>query len=194
MSIRLCGDAILVVRLSLSLQEFPALLARHRVSDPSTDEVERLAAKYVADGFPARLTKEFVTRVCHWGNYDGIRGKVFLHNSLDCVRHAFRKGYDELQAGNPAQAIREVTEIHGLGISFASKHLKFLDPKRAVVLDSIISGRLGYPLSPAGYAELVEDCATIREMLNSRKVVPLSGPKTWRISDVEMAIFKYLFP
>nr|WP_298410598.1 hypothetical protein [uncultured Halomonas sp.] len=42
--------------------------------------------------------------------------------------------------------------IKGLGVSFASKHLRMLDPKRYAVLDEVINEGLGFARNPRGYA------------------------------------------
>ncbi len=78
-------------------------------------------------------------------------------------------------------------------MSFASKHLKFLDPDRAIVLESIISTKLGYPLTLVGYGEFLADCRALLDAVYAAGVpFPFPAEGTWRISDIEMAIFKQL--
>ncbi|MEO3475971.1 hypothetical protein AAFN86_29270 [Roseomonas sp. CAU 1739] len=194
MPILLVGRDVKVVRLSLSLNSFPALLAEHRLSDPTTAAVEQRGQTYVAGGYQPADTREFVRAVCRWGNYDGVAGNVLKHNTVSSIAAAFREGHDHVVAGRAAAAIVSVTGLKGLRISFGSKHLKFLAPDHAVVLDSIISERLGYPRTPDGYAEFVQDCASLRDTLNHEGIAPSPDQSAWRISDVEMAIFKSVNP
>jgi hypothetical protein len=80
-----------------------------------------------------------------------------------------------------------------LGVPFASAHLKFLAPDRAVVLDSNISARLDYPKTPEGYLRFVEDCRRILQRINEAGLsYPGYGAAGWRVSDVEMAIYESL--
>lgn len=177
-----------IVRLAIPLNEFPRLLAAHLAADHDTDEVEALGANYVEHDFQVTDTEEFVRRVCRWGNYDGVAGKVLQNNELGFVANRFREAHSALADGDPVAAIEAVTRVYGLAVSFGSKHLKFLDPDRAVVLDSIISERLGYRRTAPDYADFVADCATIRDLLNQAGI-PRPPEGAWRISDVEMAIF-----
>jgi hypothetical protein len=81
--------------------------------------------------------------------------------------------------------------VKGLGISFASKHLKFLAPDGAVVLDSIIEEQLGYAKNLAGYATFLTDCHDILNACNQFGIRYTGwGAQGWRVSDVEMAIFQ----
>ena len=183
-----------VVRLTVPLHDFPALLASHGSAYDGTEHCERLGAAYVRKRFPAADTAAFVQAVCKWGNYAGVGGKVLKHNKPSTVRDALKDGHAWLHKGNPRQAIERVTSLHGLGVSFGSKHLKFLAPDHAVVLDSIIGETLGYKRTPEGYEEFVRDCATIRDLLNAASIPTGRVQSNWRISDVEMAIFKSVNP
>jgi hypothetical protein len=190
----LVNGSVNIIRLSVPLREFPALLAQHRVSDPTTPEVEALGAAYVAQGFRERDTPEFVRAVCKWGHYAGVGGKVLKRNPIKNIRARMRNAHVALQKDDPLTAITEVTQLKGLGVSFGSKHLKFLLPDRAVVLDSIISERLGYRRTPKDYVDFLRDCAAIRDILSSQGIVASADQPAWRVSDVEMAIFKSLNP
>ena len=180
-----------IVRRSISLIDFPGLLQAHHIADASTGEVEALGTNYVANDFPGEQTANFVQQVCTWGNYSGVAGRILGGNGLGSIADSFRDGCSALTRGDAAAAINAVTQINGLAVSFGSKHLRFLDPHRAIVLDRIISERLGYPRTAPGYAEFVADCTSIRDILNGANIVrPPEG--TWRVSDVEMAIFMHL--
>ena len=190
----LLNSNIKVIRLSVGLSDFPDLLAKHRASDPDTQKVEKLGAAYRDQGFKEAETTEFIKAVCRWGCYDGIAGKVLKHNALSTVTGQLRAAYVALTNDSPLLAIREVTAIKGLAVSFGSKHLKFLDPDRAVVLDSIISEEMGYRRTPEGYATFLADCIAIRDILNENNIAATPQQPLWRVSDVEMAIFKSVYP
>jgi hypothetical protein len=83
-------------------------------------------------------------------------------------------------------------EIRGLDVSFASKHLRFLFPKYCPTLDSILSFRLRYKPSPAGYGSFVRKCNGIAGELNNAKIASIfPGQTDWRPSDVEAALFAW---
>ncbi|WP_200197076.1 hypothetical protein [Halorhodospira abdelmalekii] len=69
--------------------------------------------------------------------------------------------------------------IKGLGVSFASKHLRLLEPSRFAVLDSVISEGLGYAQTSKGYN------------LFMNNLVQLKGQHlpNWRLCDIEASIF-----
>jgi hypothetical protein len=81
--------------------------------------------------------------------------------------------------------------VNSLGISFASKHLKFLAPDDAVVLDSIIAEQLGYATNLAGYGTFLTDCHDVLNACNQFEIRYTGwGAQGWRVSDIEMAIFQ----
>jgi hypothetical protein len=156
--------------------------------------IERQALNLAAVDFPIDQTAEFVRAVCAWGDYRGVAGRVLKNNTAEAVTSAFRSALALLKQDMVAEALRHVTDLRGLGISFGSKHLKFLDPARAVVLDSVISGRLGYPLTIDGYTEFLADCHALLERTRAANVeYPFSHHYPgWRVSEMEMVIFAKL--
>ena len=184
------GQDIEVIRLSVPLDQFSELLAAHvRETKIPTAEVEKHGAEYIAKGFQNDETMQFIKRVCDWGNYSGVAGKVRRYNKRGKIAQIFRDCNLLIRASNAQAAIEKITEIKGLGISFGSKHLKFLAPEHAVVLDSIISEHLGYPRTKEGYAEFLQDCFVLRDILNKKGIRPSEAQDKWRVSDVEMALF-----
>jgi hypothetical protein len=197
MPVLVADQSVKIIRLSVPLDCFPALLAAHPEAQPqggapTTDQLEQHAVRYVAGRYQPDETADFVKAVCWWGNYAGVAGKVLRRNTSTTIADALRRGRDHVVAGRPAQAIASVIALEGLGVSFGSKHLRFLAPAHAVVLDSIISERLGYLRTAEGYSEFVADCACLRDILNERQIAATPDRKTWRISDVEMAIYMSL--
>ncbi|WP_175607362.1 hypothetical protein [Deinococcus marmoris] len=90
-------------------------------------------------------------------------------------------------------AIKEVVDIPGLGISFGSKHLRFLYPEFCPVLD-VNTVKLGYEQTPQGYQKFAQDCRLIANTLTERGTPnPFpERPKKWFVSDIDMALFARL--
>jgi hypothetical protein len=178
-------------RLQVTLAELPGLLSAHRQRDPATRAIEAQAVRLAEGGFRGENLKAFIEAVCAWGGYSGVAGRVIKHNApVETLIAAFRECHALLRANLPVKALERITALHSLGTSFGSKHLKFLAPDRAVVLDSVISGRLGYRPAPAGYAELLDDCYTLlRAVQAAGTPFPFPDEGRWRVSDIEMAIF-----
>lgn len=189
MAILEADQHVKVIRASIPLRDFPTLLQAHLDGEPTTSEIEQLGANYVAGGFRSEDTENFVRAVCRWGNYPGVAGKVLKHNDLKFIRDQLQKAHAKIAASDPGAAIQSVTSIKCLAVSFGSKHLKFLCPDGAVVLDKIISERLGYLRTPEGYVEFLNDCCAIRDVLNEAKIAASKQRPEWRVCDVEMAIF-----
>lgn len=185
-----CGSAS-IVRLSFEIAELPAFLQKGLDADKSTPEVEHAGEELVRSEFREDLTADFVRKVCHWGGYDGIAVRVLRHNNKTDVAETMKRAFELTQQGKLRAAIEAMLNLNGLAVSFASKHLKFLDPSRHVVLDRIISERLGYPRTPDGYCEFVAECESILGAIDPAKVLRPDG-RQFRIADVEMAIFQIL--
>lgn len=175
------------------LAQFPGYLKASLDKAPATHEIETQATELVAENFPENKTANFVKSVCRWGNYNGVAGKVLKHNRTTEIGAHFKAGHAESVAGDPARALEHVIKIRGLSVSFGSKHLKFLHPDGAVVLDSIIRIRLGYEESIYGYAAFLGDCFEIRDILNTAGICRIDeSTPSWRVSDVEMAVYYFL--
>lgn len=191
MAVLCANGSASIVRLSFKITEFPAYLQRGLNLDVSTPEVERAGRELVLSAFSESLTADFVRKVCYWGGYAGIAGKVLKRNPKALVAATMKRAFDLTQQGDLKGALIEMLRLNGFAVSFASKHLKFLDPDRHVVLDSIISERLGYPRTIDGYVEFVADCAAMLDAVQSAGVTRPDG-QPFRIADVEMAIFQFL--
>jgi hypothetical protein len=184
------GQEIKLIRLSVPLDQFPKLLAEHVATTKiPTVEVEKLGAGYIANGFQDDETMPFVEKVCNWGNYAGVAEKVKRRNDVKTISHTFKEGRQLILHGKAQEAIRKIVKLECLDVSFGSKHLKFLAPEHAVVLDSIISEHLGYPRTEEGYAEFLQECFVLRDILNAKGIHPSATQTKWRVSDVEMALF-----
>jgi hypothetical protein len=181
------------LRLWIPLEEFPALLQWH-YTEYNTAEVEQHGAEVAAAGFPQDQLREFIRGVCRWGNYAGIGGRVLKNNQIEQLQETFSAAKRLLDDSQVSAAVAYFdANVHGLAFSFASKHVKFLAPEKAVVLDEIISRRVGYTLDVTGYDELLADCRAMLDRVRSRKIPhPLGGTRSWRVSDMEMVLFAKL--
>jgi hypothetical protein len=180
----------------INLTEFPELLTRFQRNVPTTADIEQLAAQLVRRDFDDQGLQEFIRRVCKWGGYAGIAGRVIQHNRPKQLAAFFRDANQKAHEGKIIDALKTLQNVKHLGqVSFASKHLKFLSPDFAVVADSIISNRLGYAMTPEGYQAFLADCHTIlQHIVTARLDYTGWGANGWRVSDVEMAITTKLRP
>lgn len=184
---------IRIGQLSLRAEEFSILLARHKNTVPRTPEVEERARRLIAGGFSVDQVCGFVADVCRWGNYAGIGGRVRRDNSSGVIAAALERGYKLALSGKPADGVEAIRALKGLGFSFASKHLRFLAPNVAVVLDRVMSKGVGYPMNVDGYRSLLLDCTSACGQLNRSFKAAIVGTDTeWRPVHVEMAIFAKL--
>ena len=181
----------------ISFHQFPVLFDEHWNGDPSTRSVEKYGADFVHNGMPADLLFGFVRMVVGWGG-DGFVGTNFMNlnaKRLSEVHREFLYCDAALKNNDLAGAIKIMKGVPGLGISYASKLLKFLAPDQAVVLDSHIETRLGYKRTLEGYLEFASNCRGWADVLNTNGTKCSRSPAgTWRVSDVEMAIFKHVRP
>lgn len=175
-------------------RDFSKALLRNVHAFLETRPVELKAAALIAGDFPAADCIAFLEAVCLWGNRAGTAALVKKKNTETEIRNAFSDACDHLQNDRLTDALTSVIRLKGLDVSFGSKHLRMLSPTKAVVLDSIIALGLGYNRTPDGYTKFLEDCVAIRDLLNgptgSPNPIDLAG--SWRLCDVEMAIYSKL--
>lgn len=187
------GGKMGFVSLSMPLQDFGKYLLQGLNSDPTTRSVEQTAQQLILGGFNGADAEHFVKAVCRWGNYAGVGGRVLKNNMLADVVVALSDAYAATCSDKIDVALGHLLKLKCLAVSFASKHLKFLDPTKHVVLDSVISARLGYPLTVSGYCRFVDDCHAILKRLQDDGIPTTSTAyPIWRLADVEMAIFQKL--
>jgi hypothetical protein len=179
---------------TVQLDELSRLLKIFNQREPNTRTIELQAERLVKDEFQsAGDLREFIKAVCKWRGYEGIADRVLKNNTESELSSSFRSAHFHAIAHDDLAAIKSLLGLNGIAVSFASKHLKFLVPENAVVLDSIISKRLGYELTTEGYHVLLTDCRRILEKAVSAGLdYPGWGHNGWRVSDIEMAIFEKL--
>lgn len=149
------------------------------------DERTRDLEKYgenVDDDKPERLERSlgFSKLVCEWGDGQRVWGNLNRHYPREPLGLALSDWFaSSKNETDPQKAVSLGIKIKGLGVSFASKHLRFLSPTRFPVLDDVISQGLGYALNPAGYRLFISDL---------REIQRESLPKL-RVADIEAGVF-----
>ena len=105
-------------------------------------------------------TLSICQQVCEWGGSTGHRvwGNLQRHckemGDTDCtsLRDALKIWLAHAADKSDVKSvIAEGDAIKGLGVSYASKHLRLLFPDKYPVLDSLISDAFGYAMNPSGY-------------------------------------------
>ena len=203
MPIRLLDSKVEFVPLVMTVSDFTKYLLMGIEEDSETFRIEDRGQELVQqtlvkntlsddDKKDKQEIKEFVEDVCKWGGYRGIATRVNegYPEKTNEIATAFR---DACAKKDVREALRCVVKIKHLAVSFGSKHLRFLDPEKYVVLDSIISEKLGYPRDEEGdgYKAFVDDCEQILKMLKEQNVpYPCKERTEWRIADIEMAIYR----
>jgi len=169
---------------------FPAYVRSHIAHVPSTLDTETVALRLVAHGFRQADVATFVRAVCKWGGYAGIGGRVLGRNQPWELVDAFRGAAADVGAGVDV-AIRRLLRLHGLGVSFASKHLRFLAPRVCAIMDTKMAAATGLQQSAAGLAHYSALCCGLAGRLEERRTPnPMNRPEgRWYAADVEMALF-----
>ncbi len=113
--------------------------------------------------------------------------------------------------GDPRSAIEAALRLPGMGLTYASKLLRFLDPEKYGALDSRIRGALDKHVKDSGiqkiydgnltsmtngyasftsYLENLKESLEIAEIRRPACALPLGRGNTgWRAADIEMALF-----
>lgn len=151
--------------------------ANDLISDKLTNDLERLGGQ-LSDN-PSQALK-FSELVCVWGGGQRVWGNLNRHYSKEQLEVELDKWLLSAKEQEDAcLAISPGVAIKGLGVSFASKHLRHLAPTRFAVLDDVISQGLGYALNPAGYNLFISDLHRLQQ----------SHFPQFRIADIEAGLF-----
>lgn len=130
--------------------------------------------------------------------FDNELGSYCLNAKLNAVLRSL-----EL----PKAAIDAALDIPGLGLTYASKLLRFLDPDKYGALDGRIRKALG-KLSPSplpiihdsynksrieGYCAFSDYLVLLKGQLQTNRILLPSeqGQVPWRAADIEMALFQW---
>lgn len=133
-----------------------------------TREVEAFSSQLPAQ-LSAEQASEFSRLVCYWGGGGRVWGKLKAGNQGDpgaVIAHWL----NAVKAGklDDEEAIEGGCAIGGLGVSFASKHLRMLQPRRFAVLDDVLSDGFGFALNRKGYALFLHELRTLRALLQEQ--------------------------
>lgn len=123
-----------------------------QLEDESTKEVEKHGAA-IAQNSDADLSLKFSQSVCNWGRGQRVWANLVRRNNHDGLGKALNEWFRIATDTNHdvEEAISPSVQISGLGISFASKHLRMIAPQRYAVLDEVLSTGLGFALNVKGY-------------------------------------------
>jgi len=190
----------ILTTIKCELEEFPTLVRLHIDTVPGTIELEKEARELVLKKFPEAQLHKFIINVHKWGGH-----REQLEENLPIVlanvkRYHFELAFGELTSTTPniETALACLMVIPGLGVSYGSKHLRFLCPALCPILDSVMKRQFKYPdndvLDTKGYKLFQKDVIEIAKLLQENHIPnPINRPNgCWFAGDVDMAIFACL--
>lgn len=152
-------------------------IARNEFSGIS--KLEDLGSRTGANSSPDELI-DFSRQVCVWGGGERVWGNLFRFHEIDELAKLYLHWFTVASnASDPEEAIRHGIAIKGLGISFASKHLRLLRSRDFAVLDEVISVGLGFALNVKGYGLFMR---ALRQFIAENRL-------TLSVSELEASIF-----
>lgn len=153
---------------------------------------------------PLYLIKEMI----QWGgSQNGVLQKFEDGQGDYCLLEVLKEIINNLD--NPTKAITSTLKIKGLGLTYASKLLRLLDPNRYGALDSRLCGAFyELPDSPIpkitngninsmikGYVAFTEYLSNTKQQLINHNIKKpncrLNNSEFWRSADIEMALFEW---
>jgi len=148
------------------------------MSDQKTCAVQTMGSA-LSDNLTPEGALAFSYAVVNWGRGGRVWGNLKRFHS-DNLGHQIHDWILELQQDKKdEEAIAHGINIKGLGVSFASKHLRMFNSEKYAVLDEVLSDGLGIALNEKGYALFMR---LLREF---KKEISFEHS----ISILEMAIF-----
>ncbi|WP_353742480.1 hypothetical protein [Pseudomonas fluorescens] len=162
-------------KFSRSALESAILLARKEF-DASSD-VENLGAALSA-GSPINVLL-FSQKVCDWGRGQRVWANLLRRNGKEKLENLLEEWLKGTAGASDEDAILGGTNILGLGVSFASKHLRMLAPEKYAVLDDVLSEGLGFALNGKGY----------RLFLSSLRKFSVDHSISGNLAELEAGIF-----
>lgn len=187
----------IIIGPKFELNDFPGLMSKHQEQFPGVSVLENEASQLILGNFAFPAIGSYIRNVCKWGNFAGVGGRVIKNNTEVEIQRAFEDAYTFIsgERADVSAALSRLNRLHGLGTpSFASKHLRFLKPELCPVYDAILTDKLPYPFTPAGYAVFSNDCQEIAAKLNSANIGnPARPTNLWVAADVEAAMFAHFY-
>jgi hypothetical protein len=179
---------LVVYRVSLDPREVPHLLQEHRLSYPGCCDLEGRARQLKENDFQPDACLHFVEQVYRWSK--SVRNLSHVLNAgPDEIASRLRAATKQIDAEEETRAVETLAGIPHVGISYASKIARFLDPSRCVILDSIIREHIGYPDDLWGYEAFLRDCNDAVHMLKASPSLDPECRERLRVCDVEAALF-----
>ena len=110
---------------------------------------------------------------CEWTPRMGrmVWALLVQHNRDDLGKKLCRWFKIAVNTDDVETALAPGLAIRGLRVSFASKQLRILQPKRFAVLDSVLSRELGFGLTSAEYVRFLEKLRAFRKRYDLRKPI-----------------------
>jgi len=147
-------------------------------SDKRTSDAE-ICGHHLTENNPGEALK-FSKLVCEWG--EGLRvwanlNKHYSKDQLGIELSNWLQGAKSQE--NACLAVTPGLAIKGLGVSFASKHLRLLVPEKFAVLDDVISQGFGFALNPAGYNLFISELRSLQKCYFPEM----------RVADIEAGLF-----
>ena len=147
-------------------------------SEPLTREIEKIG-KNILNDIPNAIL-HFSEQVCIWGGGQRVWGNLKRHHNDAELIKALRQWLILASTAEDAKtAILPGIEIKGLGVSFASKHLRLLCPEKFGVLDDVVSQGLGYALNAAGFSLFISELQGLQKC----------HFQDLRVADIEAGLF-----
>ncbi|MGY2258001.1 hypothetical protein [Pseudomonas sp. SDO55104_S430] len=148
-----------------------------RIEFDTTEKVEKIWEGIAAGEQVDVLV--FSEEVCRWGDGQRVWGNLGRLNNKDELESALEKWLKRTPDLSDEEAIAEGIKIRGLRVSFASKHLRMVDPDKYAVLDEVLSEGLGFALNAKGY----------RLFLTSLRNFSSAHSISVRLAELEAGIF-----
>lgn len=121
------------------------------MEDSNTQGVESEGSMINHSSRPNEIL-EFSQLVCDWGRGQRVWANLLRHNTANELATSLSNWFRVVQhTADDEEAISTGINIKGLAVSFASKHLRMLDPNKYAVLDEVLSEGLGLALNKKGY-------------------------------------------
>lgn len=191
MPIREINGQLCFVRFELSSDEIPELLEWHTKKYPGVGNLETTGAALVASSFEVEASKDFLREVYKWGG--GLRNLSRVEqSSSDEIASALSESIDLARNGKVAEGVARLQQLKQVGQSFASKLMRFLEPSRAVILDSVIRNHIGYTETTKGYTDFLNDCYDVLISIRRSDRFKNTSDEALRVCDIEAAIFAKL--
>lgn len=141
-------------------------IALIQIEDDDTADVEKLGAK-LKDSLNPENSLEFSEEVCNWGRGQRVFANLMRRNKGKSLGKQLQAWFQMvIETNDIEKCISAGIEIEGLGVSFASKHLRMINPHKYAVLDEVISAGIGFALNPKGYRFFINSLQSFKTSYN----------------------------